>query len=241
MNSETATSCTSPLSTWMIGLIFFFITGVSLPAYSSNPQWERENSAGMKAYQQNKLGSAKTHFLNALSSLGNPQEPAPEEATTLNNLGAVHEAIGEYEEAELRYRQSLIIIEKIQGPNHPDIVLSLNNLASLHFSKGEFDAGEALWTRALHILENFLGTDNPHLIPTLSTLGFLAQVQKNPDMAEEYFTRAIRIAEKHLGPQHPQLKKLLGRYANFLRVSKRLEEAEIVEKRADSILHSSPD
>jgi len=232
---------THPLFTGIMGLIWLSVATIPIPAFSSVPQWELENAAGMKAYQQKQFAPAKTHFLNALSSLGNMQTPSPEEATTLNNLGAVHEALGEYEEAELRYRQSLLIIEKIQGPNHPDIVLSLNNLAFLHFSKGEFDKAEVLWTRALDILENFLGADNPHLIQTLSTLGLLSQAQENYEIAEDYFTRAIRITEDHLGPQHPQFKKVLGHYANFLRITHRIHEAEMIEKRGESIPHIAPD
>ena len=99
---------THPLFTGIMGLIWLSVATIPIPAFSSVPQWELENAAGMKAYQQKQFAPAKTHFLNALSSLGNMQTPSPEEATTLNNLGAVHEALGEYEEAELRIIDSYL-------------------------------------------------------------------------------------------------------------------------------------
>ena len=71
------------------------------------------------------------------------------------------------------------MIETIQGPDHPDVVVGLNNLASLYFSQRAFDKAEPLWQRGLSISEQFLGDTHPHLIQTLLTLDSLRKCKRN--------------------------------------------------------------
>ena len=213
----------------------FTLLVIATPSFGGPSMWEATNAAGMQAFQQKKYRQAKNLFLEALNHAESFEDPNAKKATTLNNLAASHEALGEYEEAELRYRQSLTIVEVIQGPNHPDVVLGLNNLASLHFAKGEFEKAEPLWIRALSILEKFLGPQHPHLTPTLTTLALVSQAQGKHNLAESRLKRALQITETHLGPQHPQLAKLLDQYAHLLRSTNRQEEAELVENQARSI------
>ncbi len=204
--------------------------------------WETLNTAGMLAYKEKDLTMAKELFERALTKLDQEEQPDPRSATTLNNLAAVHEALGEFEQAELRYRNSLTIIEAIQGPEHPDIVLGLNNLASLYFSQEKYAQAEPLWRRGLIILENFLGLEHPHLVQPLHTLGLVTHAQQNFDDAEAFYTRAIHIAKSSLGPRHPQLVPLLQSYASLLRRTHRLDEANMIDVQVQDIraIHAPP-
>ncbi len=159
----------------------------------------------------------------------------PHAATTLNNLGAVHENLGEFDQAELRYRNSLAVIETIQGPHHPDIAMGLNNLASLYFSQQLFKKAEPLWQRALGISERTLGDKHPHLVQTLVTLGIVTHIQRKFDQAEVFYIRAIRITEHSLNPEHPRLISLYTRYGSLLRQSDREEEATVVDRKIESL------
>ncbi len=205
------------------------------PVKAETESWKTLNTAGMLAYKERNFVMAKEMFHRALNVLGGPTEPDPRIATTLNNLGATHEALGEYEQAELRYRHALTMIETIQGPDHPDVVVGLNNLASLYFSQRAFDKAEPLWQRGLSISESFLGDAHPHLIQTLLTLGLVTQAQKKFDQAEPYYIRAIEIGKRSLGDDHPSLIPLYERYASLLRQADRGEEAQVVDRQAEAI------
>ena len=217
---------------------FILVLGIVLASASVQAEtesWETLNTAGMLAYNERQFVMAKEMFHRALNVLGEATEPDPRTATTLNNLGATHEALGEYEQAELRYRHALTMIETIQGSDHPDVVIGLNNLASLFFSQQAFDKAEPLWQRGLSISERYWGDAHPHLIQALLTLGLVTQVQKKFERAEPYYIRAIRIGKQSLGTNHPSLVTLYERYASFLRQADRDEEAQAVDRQAESI------
>ncbi len=207
----------------------------SSPVKAETELWETLNTAGMLAYKERNFVMAREMFHRALNALEGTTELDPRAATTLNNLGATHEALGEYEQAELRYRHALTMIETIQGPDHPDVVVGLNNLASLHFSQRAFDKAEPLWQRGLSISESFWGDAHPHLIQTLMTLGLVTQVQEMFDRAESYYIRAIEIGKRSLGAEHPSLIPLYERYASLLRQADRDEEAQAVDRQAEAI------
>jgi len=215
------------------------------PVKAEPESWKTLNTAGMLAYKEQNFAVAKEMFHRALNVLGGTNELDPRVATTLNNLGATHEALGEYEQAELRYRHALTMIETIQGSDHPDVVVGLNNLASLYFSQRAFAKAEPLWQRSLSISESFLGDTHPHLIQTLVTLGLVTQAQKKFDRAESYYIRAIQIGKRSLGAEHPSLIPLYERYASLLRQAHREEEAQVIDRQAESIRDanklSSPD
>lgn len=204
-------------------------------ASAETESWETLNSAGMLAYQEKDFLTAKELFERALDTLNDDWETNPRSATTLNNLAAAHENLGEYEQAEMRYRNALSVIEAIQGPDHPDVALELNNLASLYFSQKAFSKAEPLWKRALAISEAYLGEKHPHLVQSLVTLGIVTQYQRKFEEAEGYYLRAIRITEHALNPMHAGLIPLYYRYATLLRQSNRESEADVIDQRIQSL------
>ena len=59
----------------------------------------------------------------------------PDTATSLNNLAALYDRQGQYEQAESLYQRALTIREQQLGPLHPDTAQSLNNLGELYSGK----------------------------------------------------------------------------------------------------------
>lgn len=216
-------------------VLLAFIVFSSSMILAEEENWETLNTAGMLAYQEKDFITAKQLFERALHTLEQGEKPNPLSATTLNNLGAVHEKLGEFEQAEYRYRNSLATIETIQGSDHPDIAMGLNNLASLYFSQHLFEKAEPLWRRSLNISEGILGEKHPHLVQTLVTLGIVTHLQRKFDQAETFYIRAIRITEYSLNPQHPRLVGLYTRYSSLLRQANRPEEATVVDRKIESL------
>ena len=222
-------------TTWGTLILLLGLAASSAHAEGEIESWETLNTAGMLAYNERNLLMAKTLFHRAIESVDDATEPDPRLATTLNNLGAVHEALGEYAQAELRYQHALTMIETIQGPKHPDVATGLNNLASLYFAQRAFAKAEPLWQRGLSISEHILGPNHPHLVRILVTLGRTSQAQKKFDQAETYYVRAIRITEHSMGAHHLRLIPLYERYATLLRHAHREEEADVVDRRIEAI------
>ena len=52
-------------------------------------------------------------------------------AQSLNNLGVLYHARGDYAEAEPLYQRALDLRRKALGPGHPDVAQSLENYAAL--------------------------------------------------------------------------------------------------------------
>lgn len=49
---------------------------------------------------------------------------------------------GKYDEAEPIHRQTLALMEKVMGKEHPDTLTSMNNLAGLQNSQGKYNEAE---------------------------------------------------------------------------------------------------
>ena len=216
-------------------LAIIIVIGGFTHALAQSENWETLNTAGMLAYQEKDFVTAKKLFERALETLELGRQPDPHAATTLNNLAAVHKNLGEIEQAELRYRNSLAVIETIQGPDHPDVAMGLNNLAALYFSERAFGKAEPLWKRALQISEQILGNRHPHLVKPLVTLGMVSQAQRKFDQAETFYIRAIRITEHALKPDHPSLLPLYIRYEAMLRQANREKEADVIKRKIESL------
>ena len=216
-------------------LAIIIVIGGFTHALAQSENWETLNTAGMLAYQEKDFVTAKELFERALETLELGRQPDPHAATTLNNLAAVHKNLGEIEQAELRYRNSLAVIETIQGLDHPDVAIGLNNLAALYFSQQAFGKAEPLWKRALQISEQILGSKHPHLVQPLVTLGMVSQAQRKFDQAETFYIRAIQITEHALKPDHPSLLPLYVRYEAMLRQANKEDEADMLEQKIESL------
>ena len=70
---------------------------------------------------------------------------------SLYNLASFYKTQGKYAEAEPLYKRSLDIMEKVFGPNHPDVATVCQNLAKCYKELGKEDEAEKLETRARKI------------------------------------------------------------------------------------------
>jgi tetratricopeptide (TPR) repeat protein len=51
--------------------------------------------------------------------------------TSINNLAALHDSQGKYDQAEPLYQRALAIFEKVLGPEHSKVAIALENYAFL--------------------------------------------------------------------------------------------------------------
>ena len=67
----------------------------------------------------------------------------------MNNLALVLQYQGKYDEAEKMHRQTLELMEKVLGVDHPSTLASLNNLASVLQYQGKYDEAEKMHRHTL--------------------------------------------------------------------------------------------
>ena len=121
--------------------------------------WEESMAAGMQAFDEGRYAEATRLFLVALKEAEKFGEQDPRFAASLNNLGLLYQAQGQYAQAEPLYERALAIAEKALGPEHPNVATSLENYAALlhKFNRdAEADKMEARAQaiRAKHAKEN---------------------------------------------------------------------------------------
>ena len=109
----------------------------------------------------------------------------------------------------------LVIEEKIQGSDGPDVATILNNLANLYYSQRQYAAAEPLYKRSLAIQEKILGPENPQVATVLNNLAVFYKVQGRFAEAEPLYKGALTIQEKALGPDHPDVAMSLNNLAGL--------------------------
>jgi tetratricopeptide (TPR) repeat protein len=92
-------------------------------------------------------------------------ESSDAEATALgsplNNLAALYQSQGKYDEALPLYQRALAIREQELGPLHPSTANSLWWLATLYEQRKAYKQAEPLYRRAVAIYEQVVGSTHP--------------------------------------------------------------------------------
>src|SRR5262245_12512049 len=73
----------------------------------------------------------------------------PQLATAIFSVAYILESLRRYADAEVLYKQSLVITEKSLGPDHPDVAHVLNAIAYLYASERRYAEAELLYKRSL--------------------------------------------------------------------------------------------
>ncbi|MCH7729591.1 MAG: CHAT domain-containing protein, partial [Planctomycetes bacterium] len=119
-------------------------------------------------------------------------------ATSLANLGALHESMRDYAKAEPLQKQALEIVKKVSGEEHANTATSLNNLAVLYQAMGDYANAEPLYKQALEIVRTMLGEEHPHTASSLNNLATLYESVGDYAKAEPLFRQSVAITLKHL-------------------------------------------
>jgi CHAT domain-containing protein len=156
-------------------------------------------------------------------------------AISCNNLGLLYENQGRYFDAELLYKQDMIITVKLLGELHPDYATSCNNLAGLYKNQGRYAEAELLYKEAKAIREKVLGTKHPEYALSCNNLAGLYKNQGRYAEAEPLYKEAKAIYEKVLGTKHPEYALSCNNLALLYKNQGRYAEAELLYKEAKAI------
>ena len=125
---------------------------------------------------------------------------------SLDHLGVVHRARGDWSAAELICGRSLEIAERLASQlgtpeSLRDLSVSLDSLGRVHRARGDWSAAESMFGRSLEIRERLasqLGTPESlrDLSISLSDLGRVREARGDWSAAESVYGRSLVIAER---------------------------------------------
>jgi len=138
----------------------------------------------------------------------------PDLAEPLTSLAVLRHERGDYEEAELMYRNALAIKRKqYGGDEHEDVMNILNNLALLLQDKGDLAAAEPIFRKILEIDRKLWGREHLYVAIDLNNLGRFLISKKDYAAGEPLLQEAIEILRKE---QHPWLSIGLSNFGELL-------------------------
>ena len=110
----------------------------------------------------------------------------------LNSLAERHIAEGQYGQAKVFYKRSLVMAQ-VLGPDHVYVASALKNLAELYMTLGWYARAEPLLKRSLEINEKALGPDHGAVATSLEDLKALYRATDRREEAEK-----LKLSEVHI-------------------------------------------
>lgn len=163
----------------------------------------------------------------------------PMRADLLDQLAAIHRAVGDLERAQELFARALSINEASLGLDHSATGISVMGLALVLGERGELDEAQRLHERALSISETAFGPEHPTNAFALINLGGIAWSRGNLTEAQELYERALGMQEAALGPDHPMLSGALINLGNVHARRGRPEDARRLYARALEITEAA--
>lgn len=138
-----------------------------------------------------------------------------EYADTLMKLGRIHQELGDYARAAGGYQQSLAILNRELGPDHPRSIPVAFSLSTCLYRLGRVEEAETLAVAAASGGERSLGADHPVTLNAMMTLASLrAEQQKFPE-AISLGERIVAGFQKTFGERHSETLNAMNNLANF--------------------------
>ncbi len=117
----------------------------------------------------------------------------PATLRTMNNLAALYNDQGRYDEAEPLYLETLETRKRVLGDDHPDTGISSHNLGCLYRDQGRHDESQRYFEHAQRIWEAKLGHDHPYVAENLAQWAALRRKTGDDAGAERMEARAKAI------------------------------------------------
>ncbi len=142
---------------------------------------------------------------------GSGEADGADGAQVKGGLARVLQWLGQGDEAEALFRETLAIERRLEGDRGPGVAATLNNLGVLLGQRGDWKAAEPLHREALEIIRAVRGPEHPEVAAGMSSLG--AALEENGDLAgaEALYRDSLALRLEAPRPRAP------GRHALALR------------------------
>jgi tetratricopeptide (TPR) repeat protein len=114
-------------------------------------------------------------------------------AWQLLQAGNLMQQVKRYDESETYYRQSLTLLRRRVGDEHPDVATLYNNLGVVHMRKKQYPRAEAELQHALTLYEKAGGANDTRLVAPLENYALLLRKLHREEEARRVLARAAQI------------------------------------------------
>jgi serine/threonine protein kinase/tetratricopeptide (TPR) repeat protein len=193
---------------------------------------EALNDLGYAWQVQGRLEQAEPLLEEALGTYRTLPESDPGEGVTLNNLGWLRRSSGDPDSAEVLFRASIALRERVAGSDHPTVATALEALGGVLASVGRFPEADSALTQAFRIQERVLPEDHPTLSGLTYDRGNLLRRQGRPAEAEPLLREALESRRRALGEDHFLVASSRNGLALLMQDLGRFQEAEALLRQA---------
>jgi len=88
----------------------------------------------------------------------------------MTNLAAVQYRLAKYAQAEALHSQTLEIMRRVLGPEHPNTLGSMHLLAMVYIRLAKYAQAEALDSQTLEMRRRVLGPEHPDTLGSMNNL-----------------------------------------------------------------------
>lgn len=136
-----------------------------------------------------------------------------------NQMGLWYQSLAQYRLAELEFRRSLLLSERLYGNQHTETATRWNGLGAALQGLGDLDGAQACFENAIRIDELVFGIDSPRMVGTLGNLGELLHAKGILDGSRNILERAVAIGTNDPGVDDQTLAYVLNSLAGVLRAA----------------------
>ncbi len=143
-------------------------------------------------------------------------QPYPDYANELNDLGLLLRSKSEYTESERLLRESLAMQRRLLGDKHPSIAIGLNNIAFVLHLKGDLEGATSTYRQALAMQRELLGKVHPETASTL--YNFASVMEDSGDLrgAVEATGESLQIYRALFRGDNPDVARTMNRLGYLL-------------------------
>jgi tetratricopeptide (TPR) repeat protein len=153
-------------------------------------------------------------------------EPYPDLAEVLNDMGAMLWQHGDLDPAEKFYREALAMNRRLLGDKHPEIATGLENVGTLRWDRQDLAGAEALYQQSLEMRRELLGENHPEVGQLLFNLATLQYDRGRTSEARANLRKVLAIYRKAYPPDHPETAAVLNVVGFWLTLAGEYEEAD---------------
>ncbi|MGH3914973.1 MAG: tetratricopeptide repeat protein [Pseudonocardiaceae bacterium] len=189
--------------------------------------------AGRYLHARGEPAAARPWFERALqlyqSTLG---EDHRQTLGSANNLALNLWALGDYEQACIRYEDVRARSRRVLGAHHPDTLVSTSNLAAALSGLGKHQDACRLHAEILFWSRQTLGEDNPRTLTASANLAADLRALGEYEAAYRYDQNTLAQTKQLLGSEHPHTVTAAVNLAADLRSLGRYKEARQLDQDA---------
>lgn len=129
--------------------------------------------------------------------------PTPLEASLLNDIGAVHKALGDFDAALATHREALAVKSKVYPDDQLPAAYSYHNMGDVFLRQQKYPDAVTSFTRAVEIRAKLLRATHPLVLASRASLGLALVRDGKAAAAIEHLELAAQHYQAAFGPKHP--------------------------------------